>query len=79
MLSFKITWTPTKDHIISVRTPRLVDEAAAVFICAENGDLEGLRRLFAAGLGSPFDVHGISGETALHVNSASNLDIKHVE
>lgn len=62
-------WSPTKDHMISVRTPRVLNgHSSPAFFNARMGNTEGLRSLFERGLASPFDLDSTSGPNLLHVS-----------
>jgi len=67
MVAFKNRWTPIEGHHISVRTPRVVNFAADVFLAADHGNLESLKILFSKRLASPFDVSSGDGQSALQV------------
>lgn len=66
---FRDRWTLTHGNLISIRTPRLVENSTVPAVqCACIGNLGGLQNLFAQGLASPFDV--VCGElhSILHVS-----------
>lgn len=67
MIAIKNIWDPTHGLQISVRTPRVVEYSADVFLIADHGNLDSLKALFAKGLASPFDVASGSGLSLLQV------------
>ena len=67
LLFFSIATAPFDGPQLSLIVPRIVDEKAAVFFCARNGDVEGIKSLFESGTASPRDMSWIGGYTALHV------------
>lgn len=65
----KNIWTPTHGNVISIRTPRVVENAnQPIFLYSGYGNVEGMRNLFAQGLASPFDVAGDTSRSPLYVS-----------
>lgn len=59
----------------SLKAPRVVPDNAEVFVCAVQGDLNGMRRLFEQGLASPGDVGIGTGRIPLHVSIALQIHV----
>lgn len=55
------------EHMISVRTPRIVDPFSDVIVMAQTGNVSLMQALFSQNLASPFDTTP-KGESLLHVS-----------
>ena len=60
-------WFMTNGLEFSIRIPRMLSGTARTFSTAEKGNIESMKALFRQGLGSPFDVNGLTGDTLLTV------------
>lgn len=58
------------EHMISVRTPRVVDTSSDSILLAQGGKVMAMQDLFSQHLASPFDT-SIMGESLLHVSISS--------
>lgn len=70
MLRFALSGGFADGPQVSLRVPQVVPDNSAVFECAVQGDLAGMRLLFDQGIASPFDVGIGTGRTALHVRTS---------
>ena len=50
-----------------VRVPRVVSNYSRIFVCAKNGDADGVKDILQKGHGSPMDIDVVTGMTALDV------------
>lgn len=56
MIVLRNQTTPRDGHMLTVRTPRVVDNLSEIFNACKYGNMDRVRCLFAEGLASPFDV-----------------------
>ena len=66
-LSIALKWSPHAGPELVIRVPPVVSNTSAIFSLAHKGDVEGVRMLLSARLGSPYDVDESNGSTALMV------------
>ena len=66
-VSFTDMWHPLNGHNINLKTPRVISARSEVFVFAQQGNIEGIQRLFQDQKASPFDVSDSEGRSALHV------------
>ena len=67
MMSVQLSWNPMSGHTVSLRTPRSISSKSNVFMLAQHGNIQGMKRLFEQRLASPFDISHEEGRSALHV------------
>lgn len=72
MVSFALSLTYMNGPQVSLHMPRVVNDNAAIFTLAVQGNLSGLKKLFKDGLASPYDVAANNGLTALHVGTPTS-------
>ena len=72
MLQFALSGRFADDPRISLSMPQVVTDNSEVFVCAVQGNLDGMRSLFEQGAASPLDVGVGTGRTALHVSILRN-------
>lgn len=72
MISFALSLTYMNGPQVSLHMPRVVNDNAAIFTLAVQGNLSGLKKLFKDGLASPYDVAANNGRTALHVGTPTS-------
>jgi hypothetical protein len=66
-ISLAIMLLPNDGPVASLRVQRAVSGSSKIFDYANVGDVDGMKRLFSSGLGSPHDVRFDSGTSALQV------------
>ena len=76
MMSLQFNWGPLTGHTVSLKTPRSISSKSTVFMLAQHGNIQGMKRLFEQRLASPFDISLEEGRSALHVSA---LQIKVIE
>lgn len=68
MMSMQCSWGPLSGHTVSLRAPRSISSKSNVFMLAQHGNIQGMKRLFERKLASPFDISLEEGRSALHVS-----------
>lgn len=66
MLVLRDRFSSLHGHMISISTPRICSNNSHIFHLSQKGAVEAVRKLFAEGLASPFDVDEV-GMSALRV------------
>lgn len=67
MVSLLHSWSKLDGSHIQVKFPRVVPASSEIFILAQKGHVEGIRRLFQEGKASVYDISDSEGRSALHV------------
>ena len=68
VVSFMDSWNGLDGHQVFVNFPRIIPADAELFVLAQRGHIEGVRRLFEDKKASIYDVSDSEGRSALHVS-----------
>ena len=68
MVSFVGRWNVLDGHDVSLRMPRVVPSSSEIFMLAQKGNVQGIKRLFSLQKASVHDVSVVEGRSAMHVS-----------
>ena len=69
MMCVQLSWNSLNGHSVSLKTSRIISSNSNIFLFAQHGNIEGIKRLFEQKLASPFDISLEEGRSALHVST----------